>query len=93
MSFHIELDISENCLNVLRKFVISKIKDSDTYIQLLEMHRTAIPPLTHLTEEAANNAKHLEHVINHNLSEVRKDRKQWNDIYTALIEAKVFGDI
>ena len=93
MSFHIELDISENCLNALRKFVFSKIKDSDTDIQLLEMYKTAIPSLTHLTEEATNNAKHLEKSIDRNLSEVKEDRKQWNDIYTALIEAKVSGNI
>jgi len=93
MSFHIELDISENCLNALRKFVFSKIKDSDTDIQLLEMYKTTIPPLTHLTEEATNNVKHLENSINRNLSELKEDRKQWNDIYTALIEAKVSGNI
>ena len=93
MSFHIELDISENCLNALRKFVFSKIKDSDTDIQLLEMYKTTIPPLTHLTEEATNNVKHLENSINRNLSELKEDRKKWNDIYMALIEAKVSGNI
>ena len=93
MSFHIELDISENCLNALRKFVFSKIKDSDIDIQLLEMYKTTIPPLTHLTEEATNNVKHLENSINRNLSELKEDRKKWNDIYMALIEAKVSGNI